>query len=238
MSSSDVSPPLDQQPRSNTNHLKLAAAGVAVLSVALLIPLCRARPPRVTSATDALTTHSTSAVVGAAPAELLARCQRVGTMSSRDSPAAIPAPGPKVLSAAAQEAAATEVGLGFNPAAHILGAFSVATLLVFGAATGAAYAIQRNTGAQNLEEFNTYMRRYVQDKFPRIRDRLYGPDDHGATPSSASSWKWDQAEKRLENAFKEGGVTLWATQAYHEFEEERRQMRALDQERSREQNES
>lgn len=163
--------PQDQLPRSNAKHIKLAAAGVVglltnfcielltksvsafiqvVVSIGLLIPLYRARPPRAASSGQVIATRSSATVSSAAPADLLARRQRLGTTPSAHTPATSLPARPKALTAAEQEAAATEVGLGFNPAAHVFGAFGLATLLVFAAATGSVYAIQRKTEAQNV----------------------------------------------------------------------------------------
>lgn len=82
-----------------------------------------------------------------APAGLLARRTMPKDTLQRAPP--IPPP-PKILSQTEQDAAADEVGLGFNPALHTFGAFGAATLLVFLAATGAVYSVQQMTGATNV----------------------------------------------------------------------------------------
>ncbi|KAG8862999.1 hypothetical protein FRB96_000419 [Tulasnella sp. 330] len=227
MSTSPEPPsPQDQHPHSNARHIKLVAAGVVAISVGLLIPLYRARPPRIPSAGKANSSSLSSITSPLAPAELLARRQRLGAASPAHLPISMASARPKAFTAAEEENAAAEVGLGFNPAAHTFGAFGMATLLVFAVATGSVYAIQRKTEAKNLEEFSAYMRRYVQDKFPRIRDRLYASEDldiSSSTSAPAVPWQWDQAEQRLETAYREGGLSLWANQAFRELEAERRQ---------------
>ncbi|KAG8885364.1 hypothetical protein FRB97_001439 [Tulasnella sp. 331] len=218
MSTSPEPPsPQDQHPHSNARHIKLVAAGVVAISVGLLIPLYRARPPRIPSAGKANSSSLSSITSPLAPAELLARRQRLGAASPAHLPISMASARPKAFTAAEEENAAAEVGLGFNPAAHTFGAFGMATLLVFAVATGSVYAIQRKTEAKNLEEFSAYMRRYVQDKFPRIRDRLYASEDldiSSSTSAPAVPWQWDQAEQRLETAYREGGLSLWANQAF------------------------
>lgn len=61
---------------------------------------------------------------------------------------------------------------------------------------------------------------------PGIQERLHGPGDDEGAPSP--KWEWENAEKRLEAAYEEGGLSQWGKQAFAEMEAERRELRSTD----------
>jgi len=48
---------------------------------------------------------------------------------------------------------------------------------------------------------------------------------HGVISSGVRDWRWEDAEKRLELAYEQGGITLWAQTALRELEIEARKER-------------
>lgn len=82
-----------------------------------------------------------------------------------------------------------------------------------------------------IEEFTIFMRGLVASTVPpnlhsRLRtaelsEESFGTDDGDESDESADQWTLDGAERRMERAYREGGVVRWGEQAVLEFQRER-----------------
>ncbi|KIO28821.1 hypothetical protein M407DRAFT_242872 [Tulasnella calospora MUT 4182] len=142
------------------------------------------------------------------PADLLSGKARPARPFSPSSPASA-ADLPFNSSAAVDET--------FNPAFYTFGAFGAATAAVWASAALGVFAVHRITGASSLEDFSFVVRDQIYRTFPGLNEKLYG--DVGSAPPE-SRWSWDDAERRLEIAYEEGGLSKWATQAQEEMNAE------------------
>ncbi|KAG8934266.1 hypothetical protein FRC01_004047 [Tulasnella sp. 417] len=206
--------------------IRVSSHSQAAISVGLCIPLYFARR----SSRASLPAASSSAAENmvplrkVSPADLLsgkARPARSSSPSSLGSAADLPFNSP----AAVEET--------FNPAFYTFGAFGLATAAVWASAALGVFAVHRITGASSvsphtspatskpnpsqLEDFSFVVRDQIYRTFPGLNEKLYG--DVGSTPPE-SRWSWDDAERRLEKAYEEGGLSKWAAQAQEEMNAE------------------
>ncbi|KAJ3712556.1 hypothetical protein DFJ43DRAFT_56147 [Lentinula guzmanii] len=113
----------------------------------------------------------------------------------------------------------------FNPALYTIGAFGIATLLVsLGALIGVG-AVKTTMNVQDTQEFAREMRRIVLTRMPILSARIHralnnGDDDDG--PEDTTNWNWEDAEKRLKDAFEKDGLMAWAEVALKEIQAEER----------------
>ncbi|KAJ3982095.1 hypothetical protein F5890DRAFT_423051 [Lentinula detonsa] len=113
----------------------------------------------------------------------------------------------------------------FNPALYTIGAFGIATLLVsLGALIGVG-AVKTTMNVQDTQEFAREMRRIVVTRMPILSARIHralnnGDDDDG--PEDTIDWNWEDAEKRLKDAFEKDGLMAWAEVALKEIQAEER----------------
>ncbi|KAG8902214.1 hypothetical protein FRC00_000548 [Tulasnella sp. 408] len=204
--------PDDEEPRRihRADAAKAITIGVAAISVGLCIPLYFARRSSRASLplAPSAATENMVPVRKVSPADLLsgkARPARQVSPSSQASAADLPFNSP----AAIEET--------FNPAFYTFGAFGLATAAVWASAALGVFAVHRITGASSLEDFSFVVRDQIYRTFPGLNEKLYG--DVGSAPSE-SRWSWDDAEKRLEKAYDEGGLSKWAAQAQEEMNAE------------------
>ncbi|KAG8950680.1 hypothetical protein FRC04_007305 [Tulasnella sp. 424] len=206
---------------------KTITIGVAAISVGLCIPLYFARRSSrasLPSSASLPVAESVSPVRKASPADLLSGKARPARPFSPSSPSSA-ADIPFNSSAAVEES--------FNPAFYTFGAFGLATAAVWASAALGVFAVHRFTGASSvssydrirasdpnasqLEDFSLVVRGQIYRALPGLSEKLYG--DVEAAPAG-SAWSWDDAEKRLEKAYDEGGLYKWATQAQEELNAE------------------
>ncbi|KDR80684.1 hypothetical protein GALMADRAFT_241065 [Galerina marginata CBS 339.88] len=114
-------------------------------------------------------------------------------------------------------------------------AFAIATGLVAVGGLGMIWMVKTTLGVQDAREFGQRMRAALWSSAPTLTSRILRPpqtdkerqDIHLVTAFGVQEeWSWDQAEKRMERAYEEGGLPLWAQAALREVEAEARVERA------------
>ncbi|KAF9444729.1 hypothetical protein P691DRAFT_806943 [Macrolepiota fuliginosa MF-IS2] len=115
-------------------------------------------------------------------------------------------------------------------------AFFIATTLVGVGATALVLAVQSLTGTYTVPDFARRMRYWTNKYLGGITDRIHrAPESEEERRAAldvapfgvgAEEWTWDDAEKRLRQAYDQGGFTLWAQVALREVETEARAERA------------
>ncbi|KAG6836309.1 hypothetical protein H0H93_009282 [Arthromyces matolae] len=79
------------------------------------------------------------------------------------------------------------------------------------------------------KEFAARMRMLIWRGLPSLTSQIHRPPDENETdeglrvPESMEpdpSWKWEEAEQRLQSAYKEGGFPAWVQVAMKEVEDE------------------
>ncbi|KAF8801742.1 hypothetical protein BYT27DRAFT_7261654 [Phlegmacium glaucopus] len=109
-------------------------------------------------------------------------------------------------------------------------AFLIATGLVAVGGITFTWAVKTTLGVEDAKEFGQKMRSIFQT-IPGLRSRLYRPpetdDEYYEAQAPVSSamgeeWNWAEAEERLNKAYEEGGITIWAQTALRELEAEAR----------------
>jgi len=97
------------------------------------------------------------------------------------------------------------------------------------------WMVKMTLGVQDAREFGQRMRVALWSSAPNLTSRILRPpqtdeerqDVHQVTPFGVQEdWSWAQAEKRMERAYEEGGLPLWAQAALREVEAEARVERA------------
>jgi len=117
---------------------------------------------------------------------------------------------------------------GFNSALHSAKAFGIATIYVTVGAFVGVWAVQTSLGVQNTEEFAMKMRKFLMEKLPMLSSRIHRPPESEGDGEAGQQvqtfsdlpWKWEDAEKRLGDAYDKGGFSGWVEAALKELEAE------------------
>ncbi|KAJ3994705.1 hypothetical protein F5050DRAFT_429562 [Lentinula boryana] len=78
---------------------------------------------------------------------------------------------------------------------------------------------------QDTQEFAREMRRIVLTRMPILSARIHRALDNGDGddgPEDPTNWNWEDAEKRLKDAFEKDGLMAWAEVALKEIQAEER----------------
>ncbi|KAL0072340.1 hypothetical protein AAF712_000103 [Marasmius tenuissimus] len=114
--------------------------------------------------------------------------------------------------------------LDFNPALLTAKAFGIATLAVTVGAVTLVWGVKSAMGVENTEQFARRMREIIITRMPILSSRIHRSHteeyEEGRTPHVDPKWNWDDAEKRLTDAFDKDGLSGWAEVAVKELEAE------------------
>ncbi|KAG6832052.1 hypothetical protein H0H92_005474 [Tricholoma furcatifolium] len=112
-------------------------------------------------------------------------------------------------------------------------AFAIATGLVVVGAVGLTVGVQMVVGVDNVKDFAQRMRQVVWGSFPGLTSQIHRPleENEEGIPASKTiepdpSWKWEEAERRMQAAYDKGGFPEWSDTALREMEEELKVERA------------
>ncbi|CAA7265063.1 unnamed protein product [Cyclocybe aegerita] len=114
-------------------------------------------------------------------------------------------------------------------------AFTIATGLVTVGGVVLAWGVKEGMGVRDAREFGQRMRHILYTTLPSLSTRIHRPpetdeerhDVHSLAPFGIEQeWSWEDAERRMNRAYEEGGFTLWAQTALREIEAEARVERA------------
>ncbi|SJL04954.1 uncharacterized protein ARMOST_08325 [Armillaria ostoyae] len=111
---------------------------------------------------------------------------------------------------------------GARRALYTVGAFGLSTALVGISALATIWGAQLLLGVDTVDEFSEMMRTFVATKLAPLSARIHSfhkPELDDGVPSDPQ-WKWDEAEKRLEEIFEKQGGFAWAEAALREAEME------------------
>ncbi|KDQ53717.1 hypothetical protein JAAARDRAFT_136552, partial [Jaapia argillacea MUCL 33604] len=148
---------------------------------------------------------------------------------------ATPKPRPKTTSienTSTAEQVASEASDDFNGALYCLKAFGIATAAVSVGAASTIWGVKSYLGVRDTQEFAALMRETMLTKLPKLASRLHRPVELDPETVSVSSqiecdiettrqaWSWQEAEKRLTDAYERDGISGWAEAAMREVEEE------------------
>ncbi|KAK0455196.1 uncharacterized protein EV420DRAFT_1481447 [Desarmillaria tabescens] len=109
---------------------------------------------------------------------------------------------------------------GARRALYTVGAFGISTALVGIGALATIWGTQLLLGVDTVDEFAVMMRTSVATKLAPLSARIHSfhkPELDDGVPSDPQ-WKWDEAEKRLEEIFEKQGGFAWAEAALREAE--------------------
>ncbi|KAG6806916.1 hypothetical protein H0H92_009577 [Tricholoma furcatifolium] len=112
-------------------------------------------------------------------------------------------------------------------------AFAIATGLVVVGAVGLTVGVQMVVGVDNMKDFAQRMRQVVWGSFPGLTSQIHRPleENEEGIPAAKTikpdpSWRWEEAEKRMQAAYDKGGFPEWSDTALKEMEEELKVERA------------
>ncbi|KAJ3930274.1 MAG: hypothetical protein NXY57DRAFT_1012764 [Lentinula lateritia] len=110
----------------------------------------------------------------------------------------------------------------FNPALYTAGAFGIATLLVSVGAVAGVWAIKTTMDVQDTQEFARKMRRIVLTRMPMLSARIHRVLDDGGDDNliNSTDWNWEDAERRLRDAYEKDGIVAWAEATLKELRAE------------------
>ncbi|KAK7443999.1 hypothetical protein VKT23_015396 [Stygiomarasmius scandens] len=118
----------------------------------------------------------------------------------------------------------------FSPVLFALKALGLATFSVTVGAFAVVWGVKGCLGVENVQEFSDRMRQFSFTRVSFLSSRILGShiqDDESSASSTnppplevEGEWNWPDAEKRLQTAYSEGGVTAWVEVALKELEEE------------------
>ncbi|EEB99147.1 hypothetical protein MPER_01228, partial [Moniliophthora perniciosa FA553] len=104
-------------------------------------------------------------------------------------------------------------------------AFGIATFAVTLGAVTLVWGVKNAMGVEDTQEFARRMRQLILTHMPILSSRIHGsleddPHNDEKSKSDADGWNWDDAEKRLKNAFEQKGLAGWAEAAVDEIRAE------------------
>ncbi|KAG6856612.1 hypothetical protein H0H87_002567 [Tephrocybe sp. NHM501043] len=121
----------------------------------------------------------------------------------------------------------------FSTAMYAGKAFAIATGIVTVGGVVLTLGVKSILGVQDTKEFADRMRMLVWRGLPSLTSQIHRPpeeDDEGVpVPRSNEpdpTWKWEEAEKRLQEAYDRGGFPAWVQTAMKEVEDELKVERA------------
>ncbi|TFK62774.1 hypothetical protein BDN72DRAFT_827196 [Pluteus cervinus] len=231
--SSPAATPPEQQPARKKLPVWTPFALIAGSTVALGLPLIflykrqrsvlqklqgnAAPPPRRSVAVQA------SRLAAASPATRLssANVTQAPQSTREDSDSDFAMPGVGELYGAISSAPKSSAMLGAK-------AFGIATCIVGISAVIVVIGVQQITGVQNAREFGLLMRHAIWTTFPGLTsiihrrseaaEELAGTSSGSLVNTMAEDWTLEDAEKRLEIAYEQGGITAWQQVALKELE--------------------
>ncbi|KAG7453146.1 uncharacterized protein BT62DRAFT_999181 [Guyanagaster necrorhizus] len=109
---------------------------------------------------------------------------------------------------------------GAQRALYTVGAFGISTALVGIGALGTVWSAQILLGVDTVDEFSTMMQTFVATKLAPLSSRIHSfhkPELDDGVPADPQ-WKWDDAEKRLQEIYDKQGGFAWAEAALREAE--------------------
>ncbi|KAH7868628.1 uncharacterized protein C8R40DRAFT_1163906 [Lentinula edodes] len=100
--------------------------------------------------------------------------------------------------------------------------FGIATLLVSVGAVAGVWAIKTTMDVQDTQEFARKMRRIVLTRMPMLSARIHRVLDDGGDDNTIDStdWNWEDAERRLRDAYEKDGIVAWAEATLKELRAE------------------
>ncbi|KAG6917494.1 hypothetical protein DXG01_002358 [Tephrocybe rancida] len=115
----------------------------------------------------------------------------------------------------------------FSTAIYAGKAFGIATGIVTVGGVALTLGIKSIMGVEDTKEFAERMRMLIWRGLPGLTSQIHRPpeeDDQGQPVSRpmepVPSWKWEEAEKRLQDAYDKGGFPAWTQAAIKEMEDE------------------
>ncbi|KAG6879388.1 hypothetical protein C0992_003102 [Termitomyces sp. T32_za158] len=106
-------------------------------------------------------------------------------------------------------------------------AFAIATGIVTVGGIALVVGVKSMMGVKDTKDFANRMRTLICCCLPSLSSQIHRPPDDSdqGVPISESldpdpTWKWEEAEKRLQASYKEGGFTAWTETAMKELEDE------------------
>ncbi|KNZ73709.1 hypothetical protein J132_10380, partial [Termitomyces sp. J132] len=106
-------------------------------------------------------------------------------------------------------------------------AFAIATGIVTVGGIALVFAVQSSMGVKDTKEFADRMRTLVWRGLPGLTSQIHRPSDENdqGLPISESlepdpTWKWEEAERRLQASYQQGGFSAWIETAMKELQDE------------------
>ncbi|KAG6853552.1 hypothetical protein C0991_003344 [Blastosporella zonata] len=106
-------------------------------------------------------------------------------------------------------------------------AFAIATGIVTVGGVALTLGVKSLMGVEDTKEFAARMRTLVWRGLPGLTHQIHRPpeeDDLGVPVSRSMepdpTWKWEEAEKRMQDAYDKGGFPAWIQTAMKEMEDE------------------
>ncbi|ESK88539.1 hypothetical protein Moror_3177 [Moniliophthora roreri MCA 2997] len=126
---------------------------------------------------------------------------------------------------AGPEATERPQNLDFNPALYTVKAFGIATFAVTLGAVTFVWGVKNAMGIEDTQEFARRMHQLILTRMPILSSRIHrsledDPRNDETLKSDVDDWNWDDAEKRLKNAFEQKGLAGWAEVALDEIRAE------------------
>ncbi|KAF9268843.1 hypothetical protein L218DRAFT_534556 [Marasmius fiardii PR-910] len=113
--------------------------------------------------------------------------------------------------------------LDFSPALLAIKALGIATIAVAIGAVGLVWGVKNAMGVETTEQFAPRMRQFIITQMPKMSSRIHRShldEDVDARPLIDPEWNWEEAERRLKDAFDKKGISGWAEAAVQELEME------------------
>ncbi|KAG6872783.1 hypothetical protein C0995_006703 [Termitomyces sp. Mi166 len=212
------------EPPSSSRRISawIPLAAFAGTSIALAIPLVILARQRNSVLRKALSESNAAPPRRSANPGRVARQSTLSTSSSEAKASSVhfAAPGTgELLSAISRVDFSTAVWAGK--------AFVIATGLVTVGGVALVFGVKSLMGVKDTKEFADRMRMLVWHALPSLTSQIHRPPDESdqGSPTDESlepdpTWKWEEAEKRLQAAYQKGGFPAWTETAIKEMEDE------------------
>ncbi|KAF8317220.1 hypothetical protein DL93DRAFT_2077459 [Clavulina sp. PMI_390] len=216
-------------PPSFSTGLKIAGVCTAVVTVGLAIPLVIARQR--SAATSATANNAAASLhrrpAGASPSALLRQQHNASTRPIASTPTPAPSMGsfPSASILRQSRTKTPKPPASGDAIFHAIKALGVATGIVTVSASAVVLTFRYATGIHSVAEFTPYMHQKLIRILPTsLTSRLDPPDDPNdiifPSHSSSSRMGLEEAERRMQQAYAEGGVVKFGQQMWTEFERE------------------
>jgi len=112
----------------------------------------------------------------------------------------------------------------FSPALYSVRALAVATLLVSVGAGATFWAVKTAMEVKDVHDFAQKMRQIILARMPILSSRIHrmveGENDDSIM--DPSDWNWEDAERRMKDAYDKEGILAWGEVAIKELQAEER----------------